>query len=433
MSKVAFTTLGCKINQVETDMLIGLFTRSGYEVVAFDGLADVYVINTCSVTHLGERKSRQLIRRAIRRNPEAVVAVTGCYAQTSADAVAGIPGVSLVLGTQQRARIVELVDEVRQNRQPLQMVGDIMTAREFEDIPLYENPGRTRAFLKIQEGCINFCSYCIIPYSRGPLRSRLPESVLAEARKLIAAGYQEIVLAGIHLGAYGHDLSGNISLASIVEQVLALEGLQRLRLGSVEPTEVTGELVDLMLNNPKLCRHLHIPLQGGSDEVLRAMNRHYITFEFKKLILYLKFEIPDISISTDLIVGFPGETDEQFEEAYNFVRKLELAGMHVFPYSRRQGTPAAEMPNQVSAEIKAERSKRMLELAAEKERNYAAQYIGEVATVLFEMVNGGWAEGFTGNYIRVFVPADETVIGKILTVRLLEVVDDGINGEIIGE
>jgi threonylcarbamoyladenosine tRNA methylthiotransferase MtaB len=400
--------------------------------VDFGGLADVYVINTCSVTHLGERKSRQLIRRATRRNPEAVVVVTGCYAQTGADTVASIPGVSLVIGTQQRGQIIDLVDKVRQSNQPMYLVGDIMTAREFEDIPLYESSGRTRAVLKIQEGCENFCSYCIIPYARGPLRSRLPESVLAEARKLIKAGFQEIVLAGIHLGAYGQDLEEDISLAAIVEQVLALDGLERLRLGSVEPTEVTGELVDLMVNNSKLCRHLHIPLQGGSDEILRAMKRHYITFEYKKLIQYLKFEIPDISISTDLIVGFPGETDEQFEEAYNFVRQIDLAGMHVFPYSKRQGTPAAQMPNQVAAAIKDQRSKRMIELAAEKERNFATQYIGEAATVLFEMVNKGWAEGFTGNYIRVFVPANEAVVGKILTVRLLEVTEDGLNGEIIG-
>lgn len=432
MQKVAFTTLGCKTNQFETDTLVGLFKQAGYTVVDFDTCADVYVINTCSVTHLGERKSRQLIRRAIRRNPGAVVAVTGCYAQTAAATVTAIPGVSLVVGTQQRERFVALVEEVKSRNNPLNVVGDIMEAHEFEDIPLYDNPGRTRAFLKIQEGCVNFCAYCIIPYARGPLRSRAPASVLSEVRKLVDAGFAEIVLNGINLGAYGQDLPEKINLAAIVRQILAVEGLRRLRLGSVEPNEITSELVETMMDNPRLCRHLHIPLQSGHDEILRAMNRRYTTAEYRKLVQYLRFHIPDISISTDVIVGFPGETGAHFEAIYNYIAELPLSRIHVFPYSPRSGTPAAEMRDQVVAQAKEERSKRMLELAAQKEGEFAADFVGQRVSVLFETVNQGWVEGLTGNYIRVFAPGDDTLIGSILPVRLGEVTEDGMNGEIAG-
>jgi len=431
MQKVAFTTLGCKINQFETDTLIGLFKRAGYAVVDFDAFADVYVINTCSVTHLGERKSRQLIRRAVRRNPEAVIAVTGCYAQTAADTVASIPGVSLIIGTQQRERIVELVQQAKPLGDPLNTVADIMAAREFEDIPLYDNPGRTRAFLKIQEGCESFCSYCIIPYARGPLRSRTPDSVLSEVRKLVDAGFSEVVLTGIHLGAYGQDLPQKTDLAAIVEKVLAVEGLQRLRLGSVEPNEITTELVELMLHNPIFCHHLHIPLQSGHDDILRAMNRRYTTDEYRKLVQYLRFKIPDIAVSTDLIVGFPGESDAHFAHICHYIDELELSRIHVFPFSARRGTPAAGMPNQVAAGVKEFRSKRLIALAAEKERIFAAGFTGRIMPVLFEQADEEWAEGLTGNYIRVFAPAKHTVLGRILPVRLLEVTDDGVNGEIV--
>lgn len=431
MQKVAFTTLGCKTNQFETDTLVGLFKRAGYMVVDFDAFADVYVINTCSVTHLGERKSRQLIRRAVRRNPEAVVAVIGCYAQTAADAVASIPGVGLVVGTQHRERLVELVEEVKSRNNPLNVVGDIMAVREFEDIPLYDNPGRTRAFLKIQDGCVNFCSYCIVPFARGPLRSRMPDSILSEVRKLADAGFKEIVLNGIHLGAYGQDLPGQIDLTAIVRQVLTVEGLSRLRLGSVEPNEITNELLEIMSENPKLCRHLHIPLQSGHDEILRAMNRRYTTTEYRKLIQYLQHKISDISISTDVIVGFPGESDAHFELIYNYIADLELSRIHVFPYSLRQGTPAAEMPNQVAPSVKEERSKRMITLATQKECEFAARFVGHITPVLFETADQGWVEGLTGNYIRVFAAGDETLLGNILPVRLLEVTEDGMNGEIV--
>jgi threonylcarbamoyladenosine tRNA methylthiotransferase MtaB len=432
MLKVAFTTLGCKINQFETDTLVGLFKQHDYEVVDFDGYADVYVINTCSVTHLGERKSRQLIRRAIRRNPEAIVVVTGCYAQTAAETIAAIPGVSLIVGTQQRGRIVELVDEVRATRSPINMVGDIMTAREFEDIPLYDNPGRTRAFLKIQEGCVNFCSYCIIPYARGPLRSRLPESVISEVAKLVHAGFAEVVLTGIHLGAYGKDLDQDIDLAGIVRQVLAVPGLYRLRLGSVEPNEITPELIEMMATNPVFCKHLHIPLQSGHDAILRAMNRRYTTEEYRKLVQYLQCEIPEISISTDLIVGFPGESDDQFASIYQFVEQLPLSRIHVFPYSARRGTPAAEMPCQIAPEVKEDRSRKMIELATRKEQEFAQNFVGQEQHVLCEMANQGWVEGLTGNYIRVFVQGEEALVGKVVNVRLLEVTEDGMNGEIVG-
>jgi threonylcarbamoyladenosine tRNA methylthiotransferase MtaB len=259
----------------------------------------------------------------------------------------------------------------------------------------------------------------------------MPESVLSEIRKLVDAGFAEIVLNGIHLGAYGQDLPGHIDLAGIVKQILTVTGLRRLRLGSVEPNEITNELLNMMAENPGLCHHLHIPVQSGHDEILRAMNRHYTTDEYRKLVQYLRFKIPDISISTDVIVGFPGETDEHFERIYNYIADLELSRIHVFPYSPRHGTPAAEMPHQVSPSVKEERSKRMISLAVEKEREFAACFVGHVTPVLFETVNQEWAEGLTGNYIRVFVAGEERLLGSMLPVRLLEVTEDGMNGEIV--
>lgn len=438
MPQVAFATLGCKVNQFETEVMEGLFKARGYDIVNFNQHADIYVINTCSVTNLGEKKSRQLIRRAGRQNPEAIIAVAGCYSQISPEQVAQIPGVDVIVGTQDRAKIVELVEAAAHSNRTSQLnaVSDIMHAREFEDIPLFSMPGRTRAFLKIQEGCTNFCTYCIIPYARGPLRSRSLASIAAETKKLVAAGFSEIVLTGIHLGAFGRDLSSNepkITLVEAVETVLAAGGsrLVRLRLGSLESIEISDKLISLMQTDKRLCPHLHLPLQSGDDRILKAMNRHYTTAEYKGLINGIKAHIPGIAITTDIIVGFPGETEDIFESTLSFVNTMEFAKVHIFPYSRRTGTPAAGFPGQISEADKRRRVLRLQQLANKKSKEYHQLFLKKKLTVLFESFEtNGTVSGLTSNYLRVHAPGKEESVGKIATVKLEQLYQDGFWGQI---
>ena len=430
MPKVALTTLGCKVNQFETETMEGLFKRAGYTVVPFEERADVYVINTCSVTSLGDRKSRQIIRRAHRENERAVIAVCGCYAQVAPEEIKAIEGVRVVLGTKERAQIVDYVERALREDGILDGVGDIMQAHTFEDIPLYDSPQRTRAFLKIEDGCENFCSYCIIPYARGPVKSRALSHIRAEAEKLVRAGFHEIVLTGIHLGAYGRDLGGEVTLADACREVLSVAGLRRLRLGSLESLELSPELFALIREDERFCAHLHLPLQAGSDAVLHAMNRHYDTAEFARLIEGVRREVPGIAISTDIIVGFPGETEEMFAESLAFVARLGFSRMHVFPYSRRTGTPAARMADQVPEPVKKERVHRMQALAREKTAAFEQSFLGETLRVLFETRADGVTDGLTDNYIRVCV-ADDLPSGTLAAVRLERLYRDGVWGSVV--
>ena len=425
---VAFMTLGCKVNQYETETMEGLFRQAGYRVVPFTESADVYIVNTCSVTMLGEKKSRQLVRRAQRQNEAALIAVTGCYAQLAPDIVGTLPGVRLIVGTQDRGRIVELVEEAAAGSEVLRDVGDIMAADTFEDIPLFAAPERTRAFLKIQEGCQNFCTFCIIPYTRGPLRSRALFSVRREAEKLVAAGFREIVLTGIHLGAYGRDLTGTVTLADAARTVLEIDGLQRLRLGSLESVELTPALFTLLRDDRRFARHLHLPLQAGSDAVLREMHRFYDTAGYERLLTRIREEVPGIAISTDIIVGFPGETEAMFQESLAFVRRQEFARVHVFPYSRRPATPAAARSDQVPHPVRRERVKMMQALADEMAADYHGKFIGTIVPVLFETQHEGVADGLTDTYIRVYTKGPVKV-GEITAMRLLRLYQDGLWGE----
>ena len=421
-------TLGCKVNQYETETMEGLFRQAGYRVVPFTESADVYIVNTCSVTMLGEKKSRQLVRRAQRQNEAALIAVTGCYAQLAPDVVGTLPGVRLIVGTQDRGRIVELVEEAAAGSEVLRDVGDIMAADTFEDIPLFAAPERTRAFLKIQEGCQNFCTFCIIPYTRGPLRSRALASVRREAEKLVAAGFREIVLTGIHLGAYGRDLTGTVTLADAARTVLEIDGLQRLRLGSLESVELTPALFTLLRDDRRFARHLHLPLQAGSDAVLQEMHRFYDTAGYERLLARIREEVPGIAISTDIIVGFPGETEAMFQESLAFVRRQEFARVHVFPYSRRPATPAAVRSDQVPHPVRRERVKMMQALADEMATDYHGKFIGTIVPVLFETQHEGVADGLTDTYIRVYTKGPVKV-GEITAMRLLRLYQDGLWGE----
>ncbi|MBQ1511259.1 MAG: tRNA (N(6)-L-threonylcarbamoyladenosine(37)-C(2))-methylthiotransferase MtaB [Selenomonadaceae bacterium] len=431
MPTVALATLGCKVNQFETETVEGLFRQRGYEVVPFSEAADVYVINTCSVTSLGDSKSRQLIRRARRQNDAAIIAVTGCYAQVSPEEIKALDGVRVVLGTKDRAKIVDYVEQAAREDGLLDGVADVMEQGEFEDIPLFGMPTRTRAFLKIEDGCQNFCSYCIIPYARGPVKSRQLSHIRREAEKLAGAGFKEIVLTGIHLGAYGKDLPGNVTLADACREVLAVSGLKRLRLGSLESIELSPELFALMREEKeRFCAHLHLPMQAGSDAILKAMNRHYDTAEFGRLIQRVEQEIPGIAISTDVIVGFPGETEELFQESLDFAERMNFSRMHVFPYSRRKGTPAASMPGQVPEPVKKERVHRMQALAKRKAEEFHQGFLGRKMRVLFETSHEGIADGLTDNYIRVYADGDGAELGEIFMVSLEKLYKDGVWGRI---
>ena len=426
-------TLGCKVNQFETETMEGLFRARGYDVVPFEERADVYVVNTCSVTHLSDRKSRQLIRRAARTNPSACIAVTGCYAQVAPEEIRALDGVRVVIGTKERARIVDYVEaSLRADTGVAGTITDIMQARVFEDIPLHAMPHRTRAFLKIEDGCQNFCTFCIIPYARGPVKSRELSAVAREMHLLTEAGFHEVVLTGIHLGAYGIDLAARPTLADACRTALAEAGLRRLRLGSLESVELSHDLLELMRTEPRFAAHLHLPLQAGSDTVLRAMNRHYTTGQFAQLLADVRAAVPGVAISTDIIVGFPGETEEDFAAGLDFVRQMGFARMHVFPYSARRGTPAARRTDQVPPMVRKERAARMQALAEELAEAYHRSVLGSAAEVLFEACEEGVTDGLTETYIRVYTDAPVTR-GEIVPMRLMHLSRDGIWGEPISK
>lgn len=417
MKTVAFTTLGCRVNQYDTDAMRGLFINSGYTPVDFDEKADIYVINTCSVTNMGERKSRQLIRKAKRTNEDAYIIVTGCYAQLAPDAIAAIEGVNLVIGTNNRNKVVELVEQLESTEKQINIVRNIMEQSTFEEMPLYgDEIDKARAFMKIQEGCNNYCTFCIIPYTRGKLKSRRVDDILEEAKRLVAHGYKEIVLTGIHLGNYGVELPDKPNLAHVVKALLTIDGLQRIRLGSIESVEVSDELIDLMANEPRFCTHLHLPLQAGSDHILKLMNRHYKLQDFKDLVAMLRNRIPGLAITTDIIAGFPGETDEDFDETMNTVKEIGFTHIHAFPYSIREGTPAATMENQVPEAVKKTRVALLNSLGQQGLTNFANTLIGKKAEILVEREVDGYYVGFTNEYIHGKIKKEDAdyPIGSII-------------------
>lgn len=420
--RVALVSLGCKVNQNELAAIKHLFLAAGYEIVPFPEEADVYVVHTCTVTHISDRKSRQFIRRAVRANPEAVVAVTGCYAQVAPGEVLDVPGVDVVVGTRDRHRLVELVEKAREEGRPVNAVRAHEPGEIFEELPLVE-VSRVRAFLKIQEGCEEFCTYCIVPYARGPLRSRDPRAILAEVRRLVAAGYLEIVLTGVHTGAYGRDLPGAIDLAGLLRQLALVPGLRRLRISSIDPLDFTPGLKAVLAGEEVICPHFHIPLQSGDDAILQKMGRRYTGRYYQELIASLRSGRPRAAFTSDVMVGFPGETEEQLQNTMTVIKEVALAGIHVFPYSPRQGTPAAAMPGQVPPEVKKDRERRLLHLGRYLARQYAREFLHETLEVLVERPlpgQPGAFEGHTANYLTVAFPATGDLAGRLVAVRLLE-------------
>ena len=423
MPTVAFHTLGCKVNHYETEGIWRVFKEQGYERVDFERKSDVYVINTCTVTNTGDKKSRQMIRRAVRKNPEAIVCVTGCYAQTSPGEIMEIPGVDIVVGTQNRRQMLEYIEEHKQTREPINGVTNIMKTREFEemDVPVFTD--RTRASLKIQEGCNNFCTFCIIPWSRGLLRSRKPENVIQQAQQLVDAGYKEIVLTGIHTAGYGEDLK-DYNFAQLLRDLeTKVEGLKRIRISSIEASQITDEVIEVLDKSEKIVRHLHMPLQSGSDTVLTRMRRKYSSSFYKQKVDKIKKALPGLAITSDVIVGFPGETEEEFMETYRFIQEIGYSELHVFPFSRRTGTPAARMDNQVDEEVKNDRVHRMIELSNQMAKEYASTYESEVLEVIpeervLDAAEPDLLEGYTDNYLKVRFHGTPDMIGQIVRVKV---------------
>ncbi|MDH4026878.1 MAG: tRNA (N(6)-L-threonylcarbamoyladenosine(37)-C(2))-methylthiotransferase MtaB, partial [Desulfuromonadales bacterium] len=397
-STVSFATLGCKTNQFESASMQESMQSSGYQVVPFDEGADLVIVNTCTVTNATDAQSRNLIRRARKLNGACRVVVTGCYAQVDPEALQELPGVSLVIGNEEKQRLLDYLTEDQETTAVV--VSDIRQVEKVCLPPLTTFSGRSRAFVQIQNGCDAFCSYCIIPYARGASRSATPDEILQQIDGLVAAGFQEIVLTGIHIGGYGADLDTPMSLNDLVRRIEFETGIRRLRLGSIEPTELTEELLETVASSQVICQHLHIPLQAGNDRVLQRMKRTYSTEFFGQLLERVRDSIPDAAICLDVITGFPGETEEEFESAYNFISRLPLTDLHVFPYSKRPGTPAAGYSDQVPGDVSKARAERLRHLAAEKHRSFAEGFIGEELEIVVESgEKEGLLKGVSRNYL----------------------------------
>lgn len=429
---VALITLGCKVNIAETEGMKLLFQKAGYRIVPEDQFADVYVVNTCTVTSMGDKKSRQMLRRVHSLNPSAIVAAVGCFAQVSPEEAAKVEGVSLVLGNNMKHRIVELVENIR-NKERSQYVFERKLLSEYEELPVETYDGHTRAFLKVQDGCDQFCSYCIIPYARGPIRSRDINEVIKEAKSFAINGFKEVVLTGIHLTSY-YDERNSKGLAELIKEIHEVEGIKRIRLGSLEPMFLTSDFIGEIKKLPKLCPHFHLSLQSGCTETLKRMNRKYTPEEYRNIVSLIREKIPDVTFTTDVMVGFPGETEEEFEKSYAFCREIGFLWMHVFKYSPRKGTLAYKFQDQIDSKTKEARSKRMIELAKQMRHKAFESFIGRKTDVLLEKpVEGssGDMEGLTPNYIPVKVKIRSQKTGEIINIRLVSCEGEYMRGDLL--
>lgn len=430
MKKAASFALGCKVNQYESEAIAELFAEKGYEIVGIDEEADVYVINTCTVTNFGDKKSRQLIRKVKRQNENAIVAVVGCYAQTAPKELMEIAGVNLVIGTKDRAQIVEMVEQYDRANGVENHVSDIMKERVFEPLSIQKLANRTRAYLKIQDGCSQYCSYCIIPYARGPIRSREPQGVVAEVKRLAENGFKEVVLTGIHVASYGKDRR-DTSLLDILKQVHEVEGIERIRFSSIEPNVVTEEFAQTMAALPKVCDHFHLSLQSGCDKTLKEMNRKYDTEKYRQAAATLRKYLPKVALTTDIIVGFPGETEEDFRESYAFAEEIGFAKIHVFPYSPKRGTPAAARKDQLLNAVKSERSHTLIQLSDRMAADFLADAVGTDAEVLYERAVGeGIYEGHTTNYMKVHGRSEADLTNRIAKTHITRAEGEMLFGDV---
>ncbi|MGB5823042.1 MAG: tRNA (N(6)-L-threonylcarbamoyladenosine(37)-C(2))-methylthiotransferase MtaB [Proteocatella sp.] len=418
---VAFLTLGCKVNTYETEAVEELLKTKGYKIGKFEEYADVYIVNTCTVTAMSDKKSRQMIRRTKKINPQAVVVVMGCYSQKSPKEILAIEEVNLVLGTSNRKALLEEIEDLKCTDKRI-IVEDIMKIRDFEELEISEVRDRARALVKIQDGCDRFCSYCIIPYTRGPVRSRRLESINDEVRRIVKNGYKEVVLTGIHVASYGKDLGDN-TLIDVIENISEIDGLERIRTSSVEPLIITEEFIQRLSKLPKFCPHFHLSLQSGSDSVLKRMNRRYTAQEYKASVEIIRNTFPYAAITTDVIVGFPEETDEEFQQTYDFLKEIRLYETHVFRYSPREGTKAAQIPDQVEPNIKNLRSDLLIKLNQINKTDFEKQHIGKVVDILFETTENGYSIGHTKNYIKVGVKTSENLVNEVMLAKITDIAD----------
>ena len=463
MKTVAFITLGCKVNQYETNAMTQQFIEKGYEVVDHTKEADIYIVNTCTVTNMSDRKSRQMLRRVKELNKEAIVVACGCYAQVAKEELEKIEEINLVLGNNEKKDIVEYVEtyihhqtlnknkgntlhikdkskkieedvKASQNKEITANAGknkitkdrvetqiqDVMNQKEFVEFGDITFTEKTRAVIKIQDGCDRFCSYCIIPYARGRVRSRKPEHILSEIQKIAKEGIKEVVITGIHIASYGKDFKQEYRLIDLLEEMNEIEGIERIRLGSIEPLLITEEFVNRLEKLSKICHQFHLSLQSGCDETLKRMNRRYTTEQFQEITKLLRNAFEDAILTTDIIVGFPGESEEEFEKTYEFLKEIKFYKMHVFKYSPRKGTKAAVMPNQIDGNKKEERSRKLIELSNENEKAYNEQYVGKEVEVLFEEEKNGMWQGHTKNYILAHYKTEKNLENKMIKLQCKE-------------
>ena len=424
MKKVSFYTLGCKVNQYETNAMAQKFKEAGYEIVDVnDDISDICVVNTCTVTNMSDRKSRQILRKVKEKNQDAIIAAVGCYAQVAKDDLQKMPEIDIVLGNEEKANIVKYVEEFISNKDnKIVEIEDIASKKEFEDMGQITYTEKTRAVIKVQDGCNQFCSYCIIPYARGRVRSRKMDSIIQEITQIAKKGIKEVVITGIHVASYGRDFGNENGLIELLEKINEIEGIHRIRLGSLEHKIITEEFMQRLIKLEKMCHHFHLSLQSGCDETLKRMNRKYNTTKIKEIVERLRRYYDDVILTTDIIVGFPGETEEEFEKTYQFLKEIKLYKMHVFQYSPRKGTRAAVMPNQVDGNIKEERSRKLIELSNENQKRYNEMLIGKEVEVLFEdqaiEEKKKYFKGHTQNYILVKYETDENLENTLKSVKI---------------
>ena len=426
-----FIHCGCKVNQYETNAMIQQFLENGYQVVPFEQMADIYIINTCTVTNMSDRKSRQMLRRAKEKNPQAILVACGCYAQVAKEELEKIPEIDIVLGTNEKNQIISHIKEFAGRQKA--MITDVMAQKEFLDFGSVTFTEKTRAVIKVQDGCDRFCSYCIIPYARGRVRSRKIENVISEVKQIVAKGIKEVVITGIHIASYGKDLKGQVSLIDLLEELNKVEYLQRIRLGSLEPTIITEEFVERLTKLDKICQHFHLSLQSGCNETLARMNRKYTIEEFTEVVNRLRKAYPEVVLTTDIIVGFPGETEEEFRKTFDFLQDIQFYKMHIFQYSPRKGTKAATMQEQVDSKTKEERSKKLIILSNQNESARLEKEIGTQKEVLFEQKEGEYQKGHTQNYLEVAVKTEKKLENTIQLVNIISQEKMKLIGVVIGD
>ena len=423
MKRVSFYTLGCKVNQYETNGMTQKFKEAGYEIVDVnDDISDVCIVNTCTVTNMSDRKSRQLLRRVKEKNHQAIIVAVGCYAQVAKEELQKMEEIDIVLGNEEKKDIVNYIEEYFKQNHKLIEVQDIASQKEFSDMGQITYTEKTRAVIKVQDGCNQFCSYCIIPYARGRVRSRKIESIIKEIEQIAQKGIKEVVITGIHIASYGKDFEKEDGLIELLEEINKVEGIKRIRLGSLEPKIITEEFMKRLIKLEKICHHFHLSLQSGCDETLKRMNRKYTTQDLTEIMERLRRYYTDVMLTTDIIVGFPGETESEFEKTYKFLEKAKFYKMHVFQYSQRKGTRAAVMPNQVDGNIKEKRSKELIEMSNKYQKEYNEKYIGKEVEVLFEekeeINNEIYYKGHTQNYILVKYKANENLENQLKKVEI---------------